>query len=341
MRKRLSVILPCYNVERYISRCLDSLFDQDIPYDEYEVICVDDCSNDNLIDKVRSYQERYSNIVFIQHAVNQTAGGARNTGINAASGDYLWFVDPDDNVPSNVLNGFLSSAEAQDADIFQFNHQTFDKNGLLLNTGAIPSISVVYSGEEYISSQFNGKLAENCMMVHAFYKRKFLLNNKIEFPCIRASQDVVFAWKSMLLARRVFSTEKVGYFIHKRDNSTTGTKGRRKADAVFSRTVLFPHHLCQLLLLCKTPTIASGLNDVIRWSVNDCEYSLSRISNKERRNFHSLSTANLPAFEDLIKYLNRRNRIILPPDSNYLVWRCKIIVAFTIGRIKRYTVRNC
>ena len=109
---RLSLILPCYNVENYIGACLDSLFRQDIPISEYEVICVNDCSTDNTKQVILDYIQKYPTIHLINHEINQTVGGARNTGLAAAQGSYVWFVDPDDMIVDNTLRELLKRAES-------------------------------------------------------------------------------------------------------------------------------------------------------------------------------------------------------------------------------------
>ena len=117
----LTIILPCYNVEKYIGACLDSIYRQDIHVKEYEVICVDDCSKDSTKEIIRTYQKRYSNITLIEHTINQTAGGARNSGIEAAKGEYIWFVDPDDMLIDNVLASALKKCQDNQLDILMFN----------------------------------------------------------------------------------------------------------------------------------------------------------------------------------------------------------------------------
>ena len=79
MDLRLSIIIPFYNVERFISECLDSVFDQDIPLPEYEVICVNDGSPDHSRDIVLQYMERFPNLRLIEHEKNRKLGTARNT----------------------------------------------------------------------------------------------------------------------------------------------------------------------------------------------------------------------------------------------------------------------
>ena len=100
--KRLSIIVPIYNVEPYVERCLQSLEDQDIPHGEYEIICINDGSPDNSHDVVVRMQGEYNNIILIDQE-NQGVSRARNNGMAKASGEYLMMVDPDDYLKANVL----------------------------------------------------------------------------------------------------------------------------------------------------------------------------------------------------------------------------------------------
>lgn len=98
---KFSFIVPVYNVEKYLSRCLDSLLIQN--YNNYEIICVNDGSPDHSADILDVYKNQYNNIIIINQE-NKGLGGARNTGMEYASGDYLWFVDSDDWIEPDSLN---------------------------------------------------------------------------------------------------------------------------------------------------------------------------------------------------------------------------------------------
>ena len=111
MELRLSIIIPFYNVERFISECLDSVFDQDIPLSEYEVICVNDGSPDHSRDIVLQYMERFPNLHLIEHEKNKKLGAARNTGRTIAKGEYIWNVDSDDKIVPNCLSEMLKTCE--------------------------------------------------------------------------------------------------------------------------------------------------------------------------------------------------------------------------------------
>lgn len=98
----LSIIIPVYNAENYLAQCLDSCLSQDISRGEYEVICVNDGSSDGSGKVLEEYAKTYSNV----HVINQQNAGvsaARNTGLDAAPGDYIWFVDSDDLILPNCL----------------------------------------------------------------------------------------------------------------------------------------------------------------------------------------------------------------------------------------------
>ncbi|AKA36069.1 glycosyltransferase [Flagellimonas lutaonensis] len=116
---RLSIILPTYNMEKYLSRCLDSLLAQDIPEEEYEIIIVNDESKDQTLAIAKEYQNKHSNIVICDKK-NGGAGAARNSGLKLAKGKYIHFVDPDDYIAKNVYGTLLDFADKNELDITAF-----------------------------------------------------------------------------------------------------------------------------------------------------------------------------------------------------------------------------
>lgn len=120
---KFSIILPIYNVENFLSDCLDSLYEQEIPEEEYEVICVVDGSPDDSMAIVERYIKKHSNIrLFVQE--NRGVCAARNTGLKNASGRYVWFVDPDDMIVSNCLKVIFEELEKAQADVFEMQYRT-------------------------------------------------------------------------------------------------------------------------------------------------------------------------------------------------------------------------
>ena len=116
---RLSFIVPVFGVEKYIEECIRSLYHQDIPKEEYEVICVDDCSPDNSAVIIERLQSEYPTLKLLRHTENKRQGGARNTGLREAQGRYVWFIDSDDYIQPNCLKALLNQAESEQLDVLQ------------------------------------------------------------------------------------------------------------------------------------------------------------------------------------------------------------------------------
>lgn len=127
MRMKYSFIVPIYNVENYLKKCIDSLLAQ--TYGSFEIILVDDGSTDSSGAIADEYAEKYSEIIQVIHQVNTGQGGARNTGITVASGDYLLMVDSDDYVSENMLEILDGYLEKYNCDILIFNYIEVKKSG--------------------------------------------------------------------------------------------------------------------------------------------------------------------------------------------------------------------
>lgn len=122
----LSIIIPIYNDEKYLEECLDSCIDQDLLASDYEIICVDDGSVDKTHEILREYAQKYSNIklIFNQH---QGGGRGRNTGLEHACGQYVWFVDHDDLISSKALGCLKETAIRTECDRINFPCYIFNE----------------------------------------------------------------------------------------------------------------------------------------------------------------------------------------------------------------------
>lgn len=107
---KISIIVPAYNAEKYLERCLDSLVNQDLPTGEYEVIVINDGSTDRTEAILHEYSGRYSNVHYVT-IENRGVSEARNYGCREARGKYFLFVDADDWIQSNVLQYVYDSLE--------------------------------------------------------------------------------------------------------------------------------------------------------------------------------------------------------------------------------------
>jgi len=122
----LSVVIPVYNTEKYLEECLDSIFDSPANQDEYEVIAVNDGSADNSLEILRRYETRKNFYIITQE--NGGPGSARNTGLSAAKGKYIYFVDSDDYLLEGAFAVVLCFARDSEYDIVEFDNQVTDEN---------------------------------------------------------------------------------------------------------------------------------------------------------------------------------------------------------------------
>lgn len=120
---KISIIIPVYNVEKYLRECLDSCVNQTL--DDIEIICVDDCSPDNSIKILEEYQAKDPRIKILRHETNKNLGAARNTGLANAIGEYIWFVDSDDYIDTKACEILYYAIKEFDVDMLCFSALKF------------------------------------------------------------------------------------------------------------------------------------------------------------------------------------------------------------------------
>lgn len=192
---RLSIIVPFYNVEKYIEQCIRSLYDQDIPWEEYEVICVDDCSPDGSRAIVERLQKEYPTLKLLTHEVNKKLGAARNTGRRFAKGKYIWNVDSDDAIEKNCLSQLLTVCEQDNLDVLMFGYNKWDglmKQGVGNN---LQSLKSVKSGLEYMVQLNPHSISYLCPVWNKIIKKEFLDCENIYSPEINMGEDVPYSFR--------------------------------------------------------------------------------------------------------------------------------------------------
>lgn len=185
--KLLSIIIPVYNCEKLISRCLDSICNQDIPSKYYEVIVVNDGSKDKSLDKINDFTHKIQNL----HIINQSnvgAAEARNRGLLFSEGEFVHFVDADDYLLPGAYKYLLSLLKC-DVDIISFYSKTIDfrnKGDAFCN---YDSANVFYKGTnfDYISKYGFGNAVWN-----KWFRRDLLIKNGIKFENFRQAEDLIF-----------------------------------------------------------------------------------------------------------------------------------------------------
>lgn len=322
---KLSFILPCYNVAPYFGRCIESIEHQDIPQSEYEVICVDDCSKDNTVEVIKEYQKRYPNIRLICHTENKTAGGARNTAIDAAQGRYIWCVDPDDSIAPNVLKVLLSKAITENLEILFFNFTYIEENGNKRKEEyRYIDMDIVVSGQDFILSYCQqGMLRDITNHTCALFLRNYLEDKQIKYPIIRSSQDVIMIWNACLKASKVSSTSKVCYNIIRRANSTTGSQGKLYANNLISASLYYPYHIHQLknqLLSQLNDKLSMNFDEQLSYPLNILSRRIFLLSHSELKRFYKELQLHSEYVDVLRPYMSRKTRHIFGYVNPFICW---------------------
>lgn len=210
-----SIILPVFNVENYLEECLDSLIEQDINKNEYEIICVDDGSTDSSPQILDVYSAREPNIIVV-HQENMSVSGARNTGIDIAKGKYIWFVDSDDFVIFNVLSKIKKALEESTPDILFIKPITIKdgdttadiKHGIMID---------INSGENYYDWLWT-----------RFYKRSIIVDSGIRFCLGIMAEDNLFCNTISPYIKTIEKYNLVVYCYRIRENSLSTTPTEKK-----------------------------------------------------------------------------------------------------------------
>ena len=208
----VSVIVPVYNVEKYVSRCLDSLINQTLK--EIEIIIVDDGSTDDSAIICREYAKKYQNIVYI-HQDNQGLSGARNTGIEKAKGKYIGFVDSDDFVEKDMFEFLYSMAEQFGTGIAACGYVAFYDDGTI-NECIKPNIRKMFSLDEALDYYLLPGYFE-IIACNKIFKRELFPD--IRFPIGKVYEDIPTIYKLIDRAGELYFDSTPKYFYYRRDGS--------------------------------------------------------------------------------------------------------------------------
>jgi len=263
---RLSIIVPVYNVEKYLQKCLNNLLLQDIPKEEYEIIVVNDGSTDNSSAIADKYVAGNQNIHLIIQE-NQGLGGARNTGIKHANGNYIMFVDSDDYIEEKCLSALLKRVEDNNLEILRYNHEEVNEDYNIIPKRRNAKHAVIFdeeisSGAEYLSE----KMGYACYVCVYLFKTSLIKEGNFYFEKGIYFEDVEWLPKVMMKAKRVKTINKQVYYYLKRKGSITQAHDIEKKKKLLNDKFLMLNHLRELITSANDQRVAkwaSGLSALI------------------------------------------------------------------------------
>ena len=228
---KLSIIIPVYNIEEYISNCLNSILSQ--PFRDFEVICVNDGSTDNSLLELQKY--RNDERVIIIDKKNEGSGVARNSALAIARGEYVFFVDGDDWIEENSLQKMVDEADRLKTDILVFGGLSYYED-----KGQNGGYSANKLPKKYLNKVFNAKDIRKDIFKFPstawtkLYRREFLQKNDIKFQEIKVGQDQLPFFHSMILAERIAILPKNLYCYRKnRKGAVTAVKKKKNFSPIY------------------------------------------------------------------------------------------------------------
>lgn len=215
---KLSIIIPVYNVEDFIERCLNSILIQANCEFKIEVIIVNDGSSDKSLSIAESFTKRYSNVSIYSHS-NAGLSYTRNVGLVYSTGDYIWFIDSDDFIENGIFN-ILSSILKSGYDIIALTTE-IEKNEVRkiirrkkLNTGTCSSVEIYNHGYIY---PYSG-------VPFYIFKKSFLVENQLTFKEGIYFEDLLFTPIALYLASSCYYLKNAAYVYTIRDGSIINSK---------------------------------------------------------------------------------------------------------------------
>lgn len=234
MSYKVSVIVPVYNVEKFLSRCLDSLIRQTL--EDIEIICVNDSSTDNSLSILQYYAKRDARISVISQA-NQGVSVARNTGMKFATGEYIGFVDSDDWIDLNFYEKLYNAAKKEDADIACCSSIRVHDSGRKLPKVTVKKYQVITGLNEKFRVTNTPRMS---YVWNKIYRRKNLLNRNIKFPVnVTCCEDVYFTIDALYSSRKIVTVPEVLYYYWVNTKSATRTMTDRKNQDVIAARAYF------------------------------------------------------------------------------------------------------
>lgn len=221
---RISVVVPAYQAERYLEICVTSIFAQ--TFQDFEVILVDDGSTDGTAELCHSLEMQDARIRFLRHTRNKGAAAARNTGIMAARGDYIAFVDSDDLILENGLKNIYEAAERHEADVVDTrNYMKTEADNRSILEGQDARISqeaelAALDGESLLPTELRERLPLyfqhrlHAAVWNKLYRRDFLSRYGLLFPPVKTiAEDYLFSCCCLFLATRYLRVPD-GFYLY-------------------------------------------------------------------------------------------------------------------------------
>ena len=276
MTSKISVIIPVYNVEKYLPQCLDSILNQ--TYKNMEIICIDDCSTDNSYSILEDYAKKDSRLQVLKNSKNSKQGAARNKGLAVAKGKFIMFVDADDylNAP-NVIELFLKAMVENNVDVVVSHIKNFadDKN--------LETIRDSMDNYYKTVNRKAGKITVDSIMgfrvgpVAKLFKKEIIDRYKIVFPENLIQEDDAFHWAYFSIIKSAYCIQDP---LYNRRIHSAGTMVQRETNNVRLFDIISITNII-IDTLKRNKVFKKYKNQLFAYYKNNANHVLNRCADKK------------------------------------------------------------
>lgn len=220
---KISIIVPVYNTQKYLSKCLDSILSQKMQ--DFEIIVVNDGSTDNSKDIINEYIIKYPEKIKYLEKENGGLSDARNFGVKNASGKYLCFVDSDDYIEKDLFQNIEKYID-ENIDLIKFKCIRVNEDNEIIEKVDGPNFEKI-NGEEAFNLLYDKDVFLEPAWLY-IYNREYFENNKFEFPVNKYHEDWAIVPYIILMADSVVSINYYGYYYVQSNNSITRNNNNEK-----------------------------------------------------------------------------------------------------------------
>lgn len=221
-KEKISIIIPCYNVEKYIERCLKSIINQTYGVENLEIICIDDVSNDSTYKILTGFKEKYpENIIVIKNAASRCCGGSRNAGLDISTGSYIMFVDGDDYIAPDMLEKMYAKAKETGCDMVECCNKRTDKDdetGERIGDDIYLDLTDDAVRKNYILNFFSVTVWAR------LYRADYIQDNNLRFIENEYNEDVSFTGLGLFLLKSIYYLKEELYFYYVNNESIMSRK---------------------------------------------------------------------------------------------------------------------
>ncbi len=226
---KISVIIPVYNVEKYIDICLESIEKQTYDLNNLEIILIDDASTDETSKHLEAFEAKYpNNVLLIKLEENAGQGNARNIGLNHASGKYITFIDSDDCVDVSMLYKVASKIKEYDCDIVECSHIQFCDDNEIIKAENIDPPFFLDLNKPDLRKKLVLLTCSKTAVWGRLYRKEFLDANRLRFVTGMFFEDIPFSGMTMFLASSYCRINEPLYYYRLNDSGTVFSKYRKE-----------------------------------------------------------------------------------------------------------------